>query len=51
MPVVMKHFADDYGEKIKLSVVFTKDYLGFDKEANCFFIPIVLIPFVNFRLN
>ena len=51
MPVAMKRFANNYGEKIKLSVVFTKDYLGFDKEANCFFIPVVLIPFVNFQLN
>lgn len=47
MPVAMKHFADDYKEKIKLNIVFTKDYIGFDKKANCFFIPVVLMPFVN----
>ena len=48
MPVAMKHFANDYGKKVKLNIVFTKDYMGFNKKNNCFFIPIILMPFVNF---
>lgn len=48
MPVAMRHFVNDYGKKIKLNIVFTKDYIGFDEEYNCFFIPVVLMPFVNF---
>lgn len=48
MPVAMKHFASDYKEKIKLNIVFTKDYIGFDKKNNCFFIPVVLMSFVKF---
>ncbi|MEA3398385.1 MAG: ATP-binding protein, partial [Patescibacteria group bacterium] len=47
MPVAMKNFAGDYGKKIKLNIVFTKDYINFDKKTNCFFVPAVLMPFVN----
>ncbi|MEA3295726.1 MAG: ATP-binding protein [Patescibacteria group bacterium] len=47
MPVAMKHFADDYKEKVKLNIVFTKDFIGFDKKSDCFFIPVVLMPFVK----
>lgn len=47
MPVAMKHFASDYENKIKLNIIFTKDYIGFSKETNSFFIPIVLTPFIR----
>ena len=37
-------------EKIKLNIVFTKDYINLDKETNCFFIPVILMPFVDLDL-
>ena len=49
MPVAMKHFVNDYKEKVKLNIVFTKDYLEFNKETNCFFIPVVLMPFIDLK--
>lgn len=46
MPVVMKHFNINY--KTDKNIIFTKDNLSYNQEANCYFVPAYLIPFINF---
>lgn len=51
MPVAMKNFYDDYRKDIKKNIVITKDYLGFAKKTDCLFVPVVLMPFIDFEFD
>ncbi len=48
MPVAIEKLKSDQKEKIKISAVITRDNLRKDNQGNIF-IPLVLLPFLNFK--
>jgi uncharacterized protein len=46
IPVAIKNFKDNYPEKIKRSIIITKDHLAMEKET--LFLPFYLVPFIRF---
>ncbi len=47
IPLAIKHFNKNYPQVDK-NIVITKDYLDYNKEYNCYFIPVYLLPFIKF---
>jgi uncharacterized protein len=45
IPTAIRNFNENYGDKVKKSVIITKDYIG--KEKEIYFIPFCLLPFIQ----
>lgn len=45
VPVAVRHFAGSYGEKVRMSLVVTRDYAG--REGDVHFVPFFVLPFVR----
>jgi uncharacterized protein len=47
LPVAMKNFNKHYGDDVSKNIIITRDYIGYDSEQNCYFIPVYILPFLK----